>query len=252
MNRVVLLGASNLTYGFPLVAESLRTTLGEVDLLAAHGHGRAYGRWSRVLGRRLPGIIECGLWESLATNGNNTGTTLGLITDVGNDLLYGSQPETILGWVGECVTRLSDAGAAVAITGVPLESVKRMSAPRYHATRICFFPSSGPAWPTMQRMADELDAGLREIAASHSATFVAPRLGWYGVDPIHVRRTRRVAAWNEILSTWPIQELAMTRPGFGRATSLWRLRPALREMYGREQRTGQPVLSDNGMSVWLY
>src|SRR5690606_34536083 len=141
MQQIVLLGASNLTYGFPLIVESLHATFGEVDLLAAHGHGRSYGRWNRVLGRGLPGIRTCGLWEQLAAAPCER-PVLGLITDVGNDLLYGSEPATILGWVEECAQRLSQAGAAVTISGVPLESVKRMSAPRYHATRMCFFPGS--------------------------------------------------------------------------------------------------------------
>ena len=89
MQRVILLGASNVTLAFPLIVEGLRRSLPEpIELFAAHGHGRSYGLWSRVLMRRLPGIRECGLWESLATR-SGEGRPLALVTDVGNDLLFG-------------------------------------------------------------------------------------------------------------------------------------------------------------------
>lgn len=252
MKRIVLLGASNLTLGFPLVAESLRASFGEVDLLAAHGHGRSYGRWSRVLGRGLPGIRDCGLWEELSGRDPVSTPPLGLITDVGNDLLYGAEPAMILGWVQECARRLREVGAAVTISGVPLESIKRMSAPRYHATRLCFFPSSGPAWPTMRRMIDELDSGLRQIAESCDAAFVEPQRDWYGVDPIHVRRHQRPAAWRQLLSAWQIEDLQMRPPDVRRAASLWRLRPQTWRLFGRNRQTSQPVLVEPSLSLSLF
>jgi hypothetical protein len=252
MQRVILLGASNLTYGFPLIVESLHATFGEVDLLAAHGHGRSYGNWSRVLGRSLPGIRACGLWEQLSVAGTAERPPLGLITDVGNDLLYGAEPEKILDWVDECAQRLRGVGAALTISGVPLESVKRMSAPRYHATRMCFFPGSGIGWPAMRRMIDELDAGLREIVARYEGAFVEPRREWYGVDPIHVSRRQRPGAWQQILSAWPGAEVAIRRPTLVRASTLWRLRPHQRQMFGREQHVPQPALQQPGLSLRLY
>jgi hypothetical protein len=251
MQPIVLLGASNLTYGFPLIVESLHATFGEVDLLAAHGHGRSYGNWSRVLGRGLPGIRACGLWEQLSAASAQR-PPLGLITDVGNDLLYGREPATLLDWIDECARRLRDAGAAVTISGVPLESVKRMSAPRYHATRMCFFPGSGVGWPAMRRMVDELDAGLREIVARYEGAFVEPLREWYGVDPIHVSRRHRASAWQRILSAWPDATVTMRRPTLVRASSLWRLRPHQRRMFGREQQAPQPALQQPGLAVRLY
>ena len=38
-----------------------------LEIFAADGHGRSYGMASRVLGRELPGILECRLWETLAS-----------------------------------------------------------------------------------------------------------------------------------------------------------------------------------------
>ena len=37
-----------------------------LEVFVALGHGRSYGRSTRMLGRQLPGILECGLWPELA------------------------------------------------------------------------------------------------------------------------------------------------------------------------------------------
>ena len=55
--RVILLGASNLTRAISTVIGIAQATLdGPLDIVAALGHGRSYGMWSRVLFRELPGI----------------------------------------------------------------------------------------------------------------------------------------------------------------------------------------------------
>lgn len=64
IGRVVALGASNLTRGFQTVVATARTAWGtDVDVLAALGHGRSYGADSAFLVRRLPGILDSGLWR---------------------------------------------------------------------------------------------------------------------------------------------------------------------------------------------
>ena len=252
---VILLGASNLTYGFPLIVESLTSSLAApVALFAAHGHGRSYGIWSRVLGRRLPGIRGCTLWDDLADQPPPSERPLALITDVGNDLLYGADPSTILSWVEECLQRLRALEAHLTITSLPVASVERMSGPRYHATRMLFFPSGGPDWPTMRRMVSELDAGLHDLASQYQGAVITPRQEWYGLDPIHVRRGHRIGAWREILSAWPeTPSLSMQQPSVRRAVRLWRLRPAERTVFGRKQATQQPVVdAADRTTIWLY
>ena len=105
--RVVLLGASNLVAGLPRVVEAARSVWGgPLDILAAAGHGRSYGRSSRVLWRTLPGILSCGLWEDLARR--PPASTAALLTDVGNDILYGGSDRRDCG-VGRSVSGTADS-----------------------------------------------------------------------------------------------------------------------------------------------
>ena len=90
--RVVAIGASNLTRGFQTVVATARTAWGpDVQVVAALGHGRSYGADSAFLFRRLPGILQSGIWQQLEST--PAVPTKALVTDVGNDIVYGFPPE---------------------------------------------------------------------------------------------------------------------------------------------------------------
>jgi len=255
MRRVIVLGASNVTLGFPMISEGLRQSFSEpVQLFAAHGHGRSYGLRSRVLMRRLPAIRDCGLWEALAKQPVADERPLALLTDVGNDLLFGVHPRVLLSWVEECVARLKVMQASVTLVTLPLERILRLSAARYHATRMVFFPGPGHDWPTMRQMSIDVDAGLRDMAQRLQCQLVSPRGEWYGFDPIHVRRRLRPMAWSEYLSAWPeVDPVNVSWRSTLRSLPDWRLAPAERDLWGRTRFAEQPVWTyDDGSSVWLY
>ncbi|RPI77043.1 MAG: hypothetical protein EHM45_10680 [Desulfobacteraceae bacterium] len=76
-DSMVLLGASNLTLGFPWVVKLAQELNGDsIEIWAALGYDRSYGRQSRVLGRVLPGIlygfdpihIRLGQWKNAWQN----------------------------------------------------------------------------------------------------------------------------------------------------------------------------------------
>src|SRR5438552_11262132 len=105
VGRLAALGASNLTRGFQAVVSAARAAWGgEVEILAALGHGRSYGVRSRVAFRALPGILESGLWPELESRPR--AVTRALVTDVGNDIPYGFLADQILAWVEEALDRL--------------------------------------------------------------------------------------------------------------------------------------------------
>src|SRR5882724_9649210 len=99
--RVILLGASNLTRSFPRVIETVRRTWREpIEIMVAMGHGRSYGQDSVVLGRKISGIFPCALWRDLQNRAPLP--TTALITDIGNDFLYGVTPDRLFEWVEGC------------------------------------------------------------------------------------------------------------------------------------------------------
>jgi hypothetical protein len=247
VTRLVLLGASNVRRGLPTVVQTARAASGPgLEILGAFGHGRSYGGRSRVLIRELPGILDCGIWGALAPGG---GETKALITDVGNDVLYGHSAPAILAWVSECVSRLRLAGAAIRVTTLPLDRIRRVSPAEFLLFRTLFFPGSTVGWREAIETSGQLDAGLRDLAATARATLVEAPGGWYGTDPIHIRRRCRRAAWAEILGA----SHAAPPMSMGEAMRLRAAAPEVRWIAGREGRRRQPAFAaPDGLRVALY
>jgi hypothetical protein len=252
--RFVFLGASNLTLALPLVVAELRRQGSlPLDLFSAHGHGRSYGLTSSVLGRTLPSILDCGLWHALGEPA--PGGIDALLTDIGNDIMYGAEVPTIAAWIEECLVRLLAHRARVAIARLPLSSIEGLPRWRFEILRTLLFPTHRIAFDVVLQRVRDLDARLVELARAHAAVLIQPHPDWYAFDPIHIRRSARVEAWNRLLSsgTPGPRSAGHDRLGFGDRRALARARQEARRWFGRAQSSPQPsaILSD-GSTVALY
>ncbi len=252
--RVVLLGASNLTLGFGTALDEARAAWGApLDVLAALGHGRSYGLESRVLGRTLPGILQSGLWPALARQA--PAPVAALITDVGNDIMYGAAPATICRWIEQCLDHLAATGARVVLTLLPLAGVGRLSAWRYRLFRACLFPGCRLSFTDAMDSAEALQAGMTALARERGVALVCPPADWYGFDPIHIRRGARREAWGELLRAWRESERAVASPpgGLSQALYLSRLQPERQRRFGVERCATQPCgRLREGTTIALY
>ncbi len=248
--RVVALGASNLTRGFQTVVGTARSFWGpDVEVFAALGHGRSYGAPSQFIFRTLPGILKSGLWAELERRPHVA--TRGLVTDVGNDIMYGFSAERTLGWVEEVLERLRRVTRDIVLTDLPLTSVRRLSNLKFLAFRTALVPSCRLSLAQVIHRAERVNEGLAVLAETYGATLFRLDPDWYGFDPIHVRPSQWRPAWQQILGVEPREE-------FGRGSTiesmkLYLLRPERRWLFGREQVTPQVgVTLRSGGHVWLY
>jgi hypothetical protein len=199
--RVIVLGASNATRGLSsLVGAAQRAWGTPLDVLAAIGHGRSYGMKTRVLGRALPGILECRLWDELAQR--PPAATAALVTDIGNDLLYGTDVPVILSWLHSCLERLQHIADRLVITRLPLTSIDRCPDWQLRLLIFLLFPGARIEPGDARARAIELDRQLIACAGQYRAYVVQPDRHWYGWDPIHVARTQRSLAWQKYLMPW--------------------------------------------------
>lgn len=246
--RVVMLGASNVVRGISTAYDTAARCWGHpLDFLAAHGHGRSYGADSYFLGRALPGIRQCGLWSDLAQRPE--AETAALLTDVGNDILYGFDVDRIAGWVEECLARLAEVSRRIIVTELPVHHVERLDARRYNLVRTLFFPQCRLEFREAIDRAVRLNERLCELADRYGAVRVRPLPEWYGLDPIHIRLDRLGPAWSHILAAWRDgPPPAPSRPSLRRWLLVRRLRPQYRRVLGIEQRQPQPAarLRDGG------
>jgi len=250
IGRVVALGASNLTRGFHTIVSAARSAWGaEVQILAALGHGRSYGAFSRVAFRTLPGILQSGLWRTLESL--PPAHTRALITDVGNDILYGHSDEQILAWVDEAVCRLQSHTSDIVLTDLPLASIQRLSSRKFLIFRTMLFPFSHLSLTEVVRKVEQLNALLAGLAVARSLKFFQLNPSWYGVDPIHIRPALWRPAWREILDAHDGGNAS--GGSLLEGLKLYFMAPERRRLFGMEQFTPQTgIAMPRGARVWLY
>jgi hypothetical protein len=252
--QVILLGGSNLARGISTIVEIARQIAGgNADFLIAKGHGRSYGKRSTILGRGLPGIIECGLWDALDPDEGRQ--TYALITDIGNDVAYGAPVAAIAGWVDSCVERLAAARARIVVTPLPIESLRRLSPWRYKLARSIMFPGARFSLDEAFGHCLELDELVRALAGTREVRLVEQKGSWYGLDPIHIRMRHHVAAWTHIMSAWVDSEAPPLpiRRSVRRSLKLRTVTPQRWWLLGSQRVRSQPAARlDDGSTISLF
>jgi hypothetical protein len=252
--RVILLGASNLTRAFSTVVAVARRTWDEpVEIMAAMGFGRSYGQDSRVLGRKISGIFPCALWQDLLRR--RSLPTAALVTDIGNDLLYGVPPNRIVEWVARCLDRLAEVGASTVVTQLPIASVERLSEARFRIFSRVLFPRTALTFSAAKAQMLELNAELIELGESRKIPVISVSDAWYGFDAIHLKRRTWCRAWPALLAAWRAgsEPIEVARPTVWTSAYLAMLPPWERSLFGIRRRAAQPsgCLSD-GTTISLY
>lgn len=201
-NRIILLGASNLTLSLRLVIHQMQQRFdGPSEILAAVGHGRAYGVSSQMLSRGLPGIAASGLWLQLEAT--NPRPTYALMTDIGNDILYESAPEQILRQVEWCVKQLQKQSAQILVTNLPMTSIEDLSKRRYIFFRNIFYPFCRLSRDETVRRARAVHRGLIDMASRLQFKLYEQQSSWFGPDGIHVHYWKRHAFYRDVLEQFP-------------------------------------------------
>ena len=225
------------------LATTIRTAthfIGEpLHVMVAAGHGRSYGKSTRVLGRQLTGITQCGLWQALEDQSPLPAHAL--VTDIGNDLLFGVAPQQIAEWVEQCTDRLLAQDAQVIMTRLPLANFNSLSTTRFKIFRSLLFPRSRQSLTELRYLASELDDRVTELSRSRPITLVDQSPDWYGFDPIHPRFRHWPTVQQTLLASWRVTDVS--KPDSNRwrdHVRAWRLRGEERLVFGRMRRSAQP------------
>ena len=260
--RMIVIGASNVSRGLARFAAAVRTRTAAADLFLAAGHGRSYGAASRVGVRRLPSILGCGLWRALDREPGAVSPgpiPVALVTDIGNDLLYGFGAVQVGDWVHETLQRLAARGIRVAVTRLPLASLAGVGEIRYRLLRSIYVPHCPLSLGQLRDAAAELDARVVSAAGVWGATLIDQPAAWYGLDALHVRRVRLDEFWRRVCDAWEIDAAGGGLRAHTPTASLadWAaLGSAAAEVRGFGRmvlRTPQPSVTRRGpLRVWMY
>jgi len=199
--RLVLLGASNLQRSLSTIVATAWQTWGQpIDIYTSIGSGRSYANPSRLLGRELPGISTSKMWDALEVAPPLP--TYAIISDIGNDILYGIQPEKIAQWVNECLERLTRMGGQTVLICLPVDNLNELKTGRFLLFRTLWVPSCRLDLETVKNRANRLNQLVLDLGKQSSATVIQPERHWYGLDPIHIRRVSWKHAWSKVFSSF--------------------------------------------------
>lgn len=253
-DRLLLLGASNLTRAFPELVDLARGALQRpLEIVCAKGYGRSFGQSSRFLAKKFPGILRCGLWDDLHIA--EPRNTLALITDIGNDLAYNAPVATIASWIAETLDRLGSHHARCVLNDLPMASLRVVGRARYEALRRLLFAFCRLDRAAMLLRAEQLSERLNELAHSREMPIFSAENVWYGVDPIHPRRAYRMAIFRRMLGALVAESNSLTPAPSSRSQRrrLRRFRAAEETWCGFYRATEQPCAPNyDDVSIRLY
>jgi hypothetical protein len=204
----VLMGASNLARGYGALAHCLVRCLAPdpVEILHAMGPGRGYCAEGGVFNVRYPAIGASEILESASERAEKACRVTALITDIGNDIMYGVPADEITACLATLLQKLNAFGAEVFVHPIPLDFSEDVSKRQFRILKSIFYPHSAINYETAKDAVTTVNGFLRAKAGGRIHLLPSTK-EFCGVDKIHYSVFRSHKAWsvvvNEMLRVLP-------------------------------------------------
>ena len=137
----ILLGASNLARSFYGLKSCVTRCLfpRPVNFIHAMGPGRGYISRGGIFNATYPSIIDCGILETIHKIKQPNQRMIALITDIGNDIMYGVPSHEIINGLQFIFNTLDAFEANILITLIPIDLKKDIGEVYFNILRQVFF-----------------------------------------------------------------------------------------------------------------
>jgi hypothetical protein len=196
---LILLGASNLSRGCFAFARHMKACLypRKVEVLIASGPGRAYCASGGLLNVSYPPIYASDIFEVARDKSESGYRVVALITDIGNDIMYGVSTEKILETLQQVFSRLQSIHAEIFYTTLPGAFEKKNHPIRFCILRSLLFPHSTVTYDEATAGIIEVNRFLKESTGRYG--HLIPEMNRYlGFDKIHYGWLRAHSAWSHV------------------------------------------------------
>lgn len=196
---LILLGASNLSRGCFAFARHMKVCLypRKVEVLIASGPGRAYCASGGLLNVTYPPIQSSEIFEVARSKSQSGSQVIALVTDIGNDIMYGVSTEKILEAVRQVFTRLQSMNAEIFFTTLPVAFEKGDHPVWFYILRALLFPRSTVAYDEAVAGIIEINQFLKNYVGEHR--LLIPDADRYlGHDEIHYGWLQAHKAWSHV------------------------------------------------------
>ena len=195
----ILLGASNLSRGYFALSKHLKANLHprKVEVLIASGPGRAYCASGGLLNVTYPPIQSSEIFE-VARNKSECGyQVVSLVTDIGNDIMYGVSTEQVIETIRQVFVKLQSLNAKFFFTMLPITFEKEDHPILFRILSSLLFTRSTVTY-------DEATAGVKGVnqflrdSAGKCGHLINDMDRYVGFDKIHYGRLQAHNAWSHV------------------------------------------------------
>ena len=195
----ILLGASNLARCFDGLKNCIKRCLSPrpTNFIHAMGPGRGYVIRGGILNATYLPIISCGIFEAIQDIRKPNQKVIALITDIGNDIMYGVPPDKIIGGLQYIFDALGEFETNIYITSIPVDLKNDISEFYFRILRKIFFPKSATKYSQTLKTIEDINKFIHH-SSNKNITVISDMLQFCGVDKIHYSLLKSSAAWSYI------------------------------------------------------
>jgi hypothetical protein len=165
--------------------------------LIASGPGRAYCASGGLLNVSYPPIYASDIFEAAQNKSESGYQVVALVTDIGNDIMYGVSPEKVIDTLQQVFARLESMNAEIFFTTLPAVFEKGVHPVWFYILRSVLLPFSRVSYDEATAGIIEVNQFLRKYDSEHS--HLIPDMDRYlGYDDIHYGWLRAHNAWSHV------------------------------------------------------
>lgn len=222
-----LYGASNLWLSRRAALTAVRSRFkAPIEICLACGPGRSYG-----LKAGNP-LVRYRSLQDVSFPTRPPISSLAILSDAGNDIIYAQSPETTLGWIKNLAQKLEKTKTQIAIAGLPLESLSKISRLKFFILSRLYYLEQSLSFPQVLERLGKLEEGLKELCLQRGYTFLPTNPAWYGFDRVHLKRSACASCWESLLE--PLYP-ALESPRPFKLSHLFNLKPADAWVLGKKR-----------------
>ena len=196
---LVLLGASNLSRGCFAFSRHMKTCLHprKCEVLIASGPGRAYCVSGGLLNISYPPIYTSDIFKVAQEKGESGYRVVALVTDIGNDIMYGVPAGQVIETVQQIFGKLESMDAEIFYTTLPVAFEKGVHPIWFYLLRSVLLPFSRVSHDEAVAEIIKVNQFLRQ-SASKQCHLISDMDRYLGFDEIHYGWLRAHSAWDHV------------------------------------------------------
>ena len=195
----IFLGASNLARSFHGLKYCIERCIFPRPAIFMHamGPGRGYLSRGGILNAAYSPILNCGILEAARDKKIKDQLVVALITDIGNDIMYGVSSEKIIDGLQYLINTLCEFKTNIFITSIPVDLENDISELHFHIIRQIYFPKSPVKYSQASNNIKAINKFILQ-SSNKKITVINDMKQFCGTDKIHYSILKSQSAWSHI------------------------------------------------------